>query len=354
MKILKYALLMLVLSMAQVSLWAGEPYWMQFDKSVTVKGTPNIESFVEAIFGTPKSDWSTDPVWDLRNGYFAYSEEGDGHLQLNVSYWNRKDGKKLVVVSYSTGEFGQIPAEASVWGYRDSERIEVGDGYDYVNEETGFRAYLFDAQSKKLVPMQTPPVKGWTNVKQNHYYLELPQKGKDIRVREKAYSYYNKIHYLRWNGTEFELESCEPVQFYVRDKSGTKTNVRNEPSGKVKAQLEQETMMAIDYCDDGWCHIANGLVWSAVEENDNAPKLPQGEYWIHHSVIGATGLGDGRVKLLAEPKEGAAVAYENQQEEIVRPIAIEGQWVKVRVDGKKAEGWIKCYELCSNPLTNCN
>jgi len=350
MKNLKWMLL-LALTMMQTVVWAQEPMWMTHNETYNVKGNPNIVSFVEAIFNTPKADWDRDPVWDLRNGYFSYFEEGAGSISINVSYWNRKDGKKLVVMAYQTADFSECPnALVSSWGHRCWEPIPDVEGG--IVREAGFRAYLYDAQKKQIVPLDNPPFKGFDGPKEAIYYLELPQKGKDIRVREHVTgTYYDIYHLLHWNGMEFEFEENQSAPFYVRYNEKSTMHIYDEPDGKVVYKVGDDMTMQIDYTFCDWCHIVNGTVYDAAE--DKKVTLPKGDCWIHSSAIAATGMGVGNVTLYAEPREGAAVVYAGEQEELIRPIEVMGQWVKVRVDGKQVEGWIKASDICWNPLTTC-
>lgn len=351
MKNLKWMLL-LVLAMMQTVVWAQEPKWMTHNQTYKVKGNPNIVSFVEAITGTAKDGWiDGDPVYDLRNGYFSFSQEGAGSIHMNISYWNRKDGRKLVVLAYEVNDFGECPtAIVSSWGHRCWEPLDGVDGG--MVKEAGFRAYLYDAEKKQLEPLDNPPFRGFDGPKEAIYYLELPQKGKDIRVREHVTgTYYSIYHLLHWNGMEFEFEEAAPVSLYVRYNSGSTMHLYDEPDGKVVYQVGDDTTMAIDYMFMDWCHIVGGKIYDPAE--DKLETLPKGDYWIHNSAIGATGMGAGNVTLYAEPRQGAAVVYAGQEEELIRPLEIMGKWVKVRVEGKQIEGWIEMIEICSNPLTNC-
>lgn len=149
------------------------------------------------------------------------------------------------------------------------------------------------------------------------------------------------------------VEDNRPIEMIRFDEDGD-TNVRNAPGGKVvdKIPAGGSYTLLIDKIQNGWCHIWKG---ETVEEEEGVVRKFKGatDYWIHSSVIGANGLGDGGVTLYTTPSKKSKVAYKSTDWTIIRPVEIKGEWLKVRVDGKKTEGWIRRDEICSNPLTNC-
>lgn len=153
--------------------------------------------------------------------------------------------------------------------------------------------------------------------------------------------------------TTAAVEGNDPIEMIRFDNDG-KTNVRNAPGGKVVDSIPEggSYTLFIDKIQNGWCHIWKG---ETVEEEEGVTKKFKGatDFWIHSSVIGANGMGDGRVTLYSTPSKSSKVVYKSKEWTIIRPVEIKGKWLKVRVDGKKTEGWIRTDEICSNPLTNC-
>lgn len=351
--IIAFALIM------QICAYAQSPMWNNYGKAVQVKGGAGIVQFVEAILGYKPEDWSREAVYDKPNGYFHYYEEGAGHIDYYVSYWNRKDGKKLVIMSYDASDFGRlIKKQTSPWGCYSSFAYEGADaesGLDRINVDTGFRAYLYDEVKKQLVPLATPPFKGFDNPVDKHYQLILPQKGKDIRVREqKGIEGDYVYHTLKWNGMTFDFirEGNIVTSFFITD---AKANIRTAPNGKIVYTTPDEGSFVVNIIkiENGWCLI----------EGDNIEFAGKGElvtlqgsssgYWIHTSCLGANGLGGNRSRLFASPNDKSKVISKVSEDTLVIPIEMRGEWVKVRIANSKKEGWMNIYEICSNPLTNC-
>lgn len=194
-----------------------EIVWYKLYNSFKVKGAPSIESFVAALepaVGDLLSEEEGEDfaTLDKANGYFHFYQEGAGSVEYDGALWNRKDGKKLFIFSYS--EVDEIFAEnakqakeltqhrESMWMYFDSKiEEEHGHGMLYDN---GFVAYIYDDAKKELVPLESSPFDGINDTDKPRFY-ELPRKGKDIKVREGLYGDYS-YSTLKWNGTGFDLE----------------------------------------------------------------------------------------------------------------------------------------------------
>ena len=134
---MKKVLLLALLVVLQLGAFGQGRMWNTFGKTVNVKGGVGIEQFVTAILETKPNEWHHEPVYDKKNGYFSYFEEGAGSITYNVSYWNRKDGKKLVILSYRENDFGKkVKPQSSTWGYFSS--LQYGEAEtDILNMETG-------------------------------------------------------------------------------------------------------------------------------------------------------------------------------------------------------------------------
>lgn len=350
---MKKVLFLALLLVSQLGAFGQNRIWNTFGKTVSVKGGVGIEQFVTAILGTKPNEWDRGPVYDKKNGYFSYFEEGGGCIMYNVSYWNRKDGKKLVIISYRQNDFAnkKVKPQASAWGYFSS--FQYGENpTDIINMESGFRAYLYDEAKKQLVPMATPPFNGLPNPLDSQYFLELPQNGKDIVVCQNV-SYEEKIkHTLKWNGMTFDFQQGEEILagFFVTD---SKANIRTAPNGEIVKTLSGEGEYTIEVYEmkNGWCRIAP-TVYENTEGNDiNLQGSATGEYWIHNSCLGANGRGGS--KLRATPDMNGKVLMNVTEDTLVMPLEIRGVWIKVRDVKSKKEGWILGEELCSNPLTTC-
>jgi hypothetical protein len=178
-----------------------------------VKGEPNIKSFVEAVLGEMGEE---EGFFDMRNGYWKQSSEGDGRLSYNAAYWNRTNGSKLFIISYEhtqavtldprTGEVKRgLTHASSPWMYFDVTPDEDSDNYG-LSRETGYVAFLYDAKSKTLKPVYDISILGDLPEIEDHRYLELPQHGKDIKAREGNPSKGNcRYRTLHWDGMKFKL-----------------------------------------------------------------------------------------------------------------------------------------------------
>lgn len=340
-----------------VCAWANEPMWNQYGKIFKVKGGVGIEQFVEAILDTKKGDWDHEATYDKKNGFFHYFEEGAGHIEYFVAYWNRKDGKKLVMMSYDTSDFTPKPVapKSSPWGYSHAWKAEVGpdDEPCYILTETGFRAYLYNEAKQQLEPLQTPPVNGWDGPSKGHFQLRLPRSGKDITVREEKTMNNYVYHWLKWNGTTFDFVKGGNAAFdmYIVGDD----NIYNAPNGKVACKLPNkgEFSVVFDRIENGWCHIVGDTAYENEQAEDHRLTGSSNGYWIKSSSLCATGMGDGSVTLYASPDKKAKVVVKTDDWTEFNPIEIRGEWLKVRVKKTNKEGWIHGDDICSNPLTNC-
>lgn len=355
-EIMKKVLLLALVLLFHLSTFAQNRMWNDYGKNVKVNSGIGIEQFVTAIFGIKPNEWTNDAVYDKKNGYFSYYEEGAGSIRYNVSYWNRKDGKKLVIMSYRANDFGKnAKTQSSAWGYFSTFKINDPDvpTDDVIKMETGFRAYLYDEAKKQLVPLTTPPFNGIPNPLDGHYFLELPQNGKDIVVCENV-SYDKEVnHTLKWNGMTFDFQKGEEtvVGFFVTD---SKANIRMAPNGKIVKTLSGNGEYTIEVYEmkNGWCRIAPTIYENTEGKDINLRGSETGQYWIHNSCLGANGVGAG-AKLRATPDMDGKVLMNVTEDTLVMPLEIRGVWVKVRDVKSKKEGWVLGEELCSNPLTTC-
>jgi SH3-like domain-containing protein len=83
-------------------------------------------------------------------------------------------------------------------------------------------------------------------------------------------------------------------------------------------------------------------------------EIPNGEGWIHGSVIGVDtrNYGGQTLELLDSPINGNVVGEIKEQVYGLKLKDICGRWVQV--DYKGIVGWIDSNWLCGNPLTTCS
>jgi len=173
-----------------------------------------IRQFVNALGLIPAgSEWDEGTEFDAKNGYFSFSQEGDGHVNYNAAIWNRKDGTKLFIFSYSRCELQMSynPESdtdfVSPWGkVTFTNTIKIGTEEGRYFQDTGYRAFVYDAKQKALMPLEESPFVGLPE-SQLHRFFELPQQGKDIQVREFDPTNYDidpVYHTLKWNGMTFD------------------------------------------------------------------------------------------------------------------------------------------------------
>lgn len=172
------------------------------NKPFKVKGTAGIVAFANAFAKVLPIEMEAAEV-DRKGGYTSYSEEGDGPYNVNMCIWNRKDGKKLFVVSYSIHENvpgGSKAGTCSKYHYSALSKGITPDFAMLVN--SGFRSYLYNAQTATLEPMAVFPVDELprTGAEHESYFLNLPQEGKDIILTLGQDLEYTSYHTLVWNG----------------------------------------------------------------------------------------------------------------------------------------------------------
>ena len=143
------------------------------------------------------------------------------------------------------------------------------------------------------------------------------------------------------------------LTIYVDDPNGP-TNVRNSPNGKVVGKLKNSDMISVDYCRNGWLHIAEPRWYDG--ENGGLISKTSKELWIHNSVVGIGWERDGAVdfELRREPMQSGRIVYKGRGDKcpIERILDITDGWVKIRIKGGKT-GWVEAALLCGNTLTVC-
>ena len=139
---------------------------------------------------------------------------------------------------------------------------------------------------------------------------------------------------------------------------GQGTDILNKARGATVLTLssDNEYVINVTAAQDGWWKILE--IWQVGGDDDSEVVLEgsdTGEYWIHHSALGlgTRNYGYQELSLRDAPEEEANVVFTFNEELVLMPLDIQGDWVKVKVDGYDIVGWIEAEWLCSNPLTNC-
>ncbi|MBQ7211084.1 MAG: SH3 domain-containing protein [Muribaculaceae bacterium] len=146
------------------------------------------------------------------------------------------------------------------------------------------------------------------------------------------------------------------VYVYVIDTTGSLTNVRNAPGGKIVQTLSGGDGYVVELLGvkNGWWRIDSEV--DIYGDNEGLLKL-QGSatgYWIHGSLLSFGIAGDPTGCLRSKPSAKAKpVKIPDSTEMQFRPVAISGKWVKAVTTDGKASGWVHSDRICYNPLTTC-
>jgi len=153
-----------------------------------------------------------------------------------------------------------------------------------------------------------------------------------------------------------EARTCDASETdaYLDDPDLTGTNIRNRPGGDVIMQLVKddiniEFFLTLTEAQDGWFKLK-----SPIGGMEGDIDIPNGEGWIHGSVISADtrNYGGQTIELLDSPEVGTVVGTIEEEVGGLKILDMCGLWVKVEYDG--IAGWIERDWLCGNPLTTCS
>ncbi len=352
-KILSLVMAMMCITMAHAYESPYNNLGTALNKPFKVKGGAGIVQFASAFNNVLPIEMETAMI-DRKGGYISYAEEGDGCYNVNMCIWNRKDGKKLFVVSYYINEnvpTGTAAGKCSKYHYN-ALRKGFSPDFKYLCN-TGFRSYLYNAQTATLEPMAEFPVNQLprTGAENDAYFMNLPQTGKDITLimgLEDETSY----HTLVWNGMGWTLAQEPSARVYIKD--STPTNVRIAPKGTIVATLNNNDMIVVDRCENGWMHIASndyetGDAQEAVFKN-------VGEKWVHRSTLASNWQGGVEKLLYSSPNKISAVVARfegiDDENEIKEILDLRNGMIKVRTHSGIV-GWADTSLLCGNSLTTC-
>ncbi len=146
---------------------------------------------------------------------------------------------------------------------------------------------------------------------------------------------------------------------YICDNSGTPTNVRNAPNGKVVQKLPDVDggyVVELLEVKNNWWRIDPEI--EVYGDEDRVVKLKGSKtgYWMHNSVLQFNIAGEHENVLRVTPSEKAKpikISVSDLMETGLRPLEVRGKWIKVETTDKRYTGWMPIDKICSNPLTTC-
>jgi len=147
---------------------------------------------------------------------------------------------------------------------------------------------------------------------------------------------------------------------YIIDNSGTPTNVRNAPNGKVVQKIPLTdggyVVVLLEVKNKWWKVDPTIDIYGDEDEETLELKGSNTGYWLHYSVLQFNIAGDQKNVLRTTPSEkGKPLQFENSYlfEVGLRPLEIRGEWIKVETSDKRYTAWMPIDRICSNPLTTC-
>ncbi len=148
-------------------------------------------------------------------------------------------------------------------------------------------------------------------------------------------------------------DTCVMVGAYVVDVSDT--NLRDAPRGNVAMTLscQRAYTLTLTTPTNGWWRVVCVTDAECCDEIALRGSATD-QYWIHHSVIGAStrNYGTEPLYLLAAPDAASQRLYLLPPEAEVGLLDLDDIWVKViTADGHV--GWLPNDMLCDNPLSTC-
>ena len=161
------------------------------------------------------------------------------------------------------------------------------------------------------------------------------------------------------------LGRAQSVDVFIYDSDGPFSNVRNKPNGKIvdKIPVNASASLLVEKVSNGWWRIVGDTYNRLRDEIDEDGEewedvMLKGSttgYWIHYSVIGTgtRNYGNEKLPLRSQPSKRASISYTLTGDQVVRPIDVQGDWVKVKTLDGKGVGWVEDEWLCSNPVTTC-
>ena len=145
---------------------------------------------------------------------------------------------------------------------------------------------------------------------------------------------------------------------YIVDNSGTPTNVRNAPNGKVVQKLSDiDGGYVVTLLDvkNKWWKVDPVIDIYGDEENESIQlKGSKTGYWLHYSVLQFNITGDPENVLRQTPNGKPLQLKASYLLEVgLHPLEIRGNWIKVITTDNRHTGWMPIDRICNNPLTTC-
>ena len=147
---------------------------------------------------------------------------------------------------------------------------------------------------------------------------------------------------------------------YICDNSGTPTNVRKAPNGKVVQKLPDVDggyVVSLIEVKNKWWKI-DPVIEVYGDEEDECVELKGSKtgYWMHYSVLQFNIAGDHENVLRETPSTNGKplkVKPSYLLEVGLHPLEIRGEWIKVVTTDNLYTGWMPIDKICDNPLTTC-
>lgn len=150
------------------------------------------------------------------------------------------------------------------------------------------------------------------------------------------------------NCNAFELNA------YLNDPDNSGTNIRQSPGGNIVMKLvkdDQNIMFffTITEAENEWFKLK-----SPIEGMENEIEIPNGEAWIHGSVISVDtrNYAGQKLTLLDKAENGKTIGVIKDVSYGLILKDICGDWAQVKYND--TIGWIEIKWLCGNPLTSCS
>ena len=147
---------------------------------------------------------------------------------------------------------------------------------------------------------------------------------------------------------------------YICDNSGTPTNVRNAPNGKIVQKLPEVNggyVVSLLEVKNKWWKV-DPIVEIYGDEEDEYVELKGSKtgYWLHYSVLQFNIAGEHENVLRQTPSakgKPLKLGTSYLMEVGLHPLEIRGEWIKVITTDNRYTGLMPIDKICDNPLTTC-
>ena len=147
---------------------------------------------------------------------------------------------------------------------------------------------------------------------------------------------------------------------YICDNSGTPTNVRNAPNGKIVQKLPEVNggyVVSLLEVKNKWWKV-DPIVEIYGDEEDEYVELKGSKtgYWLHYSVLQFNIAGEHENVLRQTPSakgKPLKLGTSYLMEVGLHPLESRGEWIKVITTDNRYTGWMPIDKICDNPLTTC-